>query len=130
MSTMLCAIKRFKASMAGGLSGGIALLGTVLSLAGEPGTSSNASRHPEHWAFQPVSRPAQPAGRDGQWCRNLIDRFVLAKLNQAGLSPSPEADRQILIRRLFFDITGLPPTREDVAEFLADTRIDAYEKLV
>jgi cytochrome c553 len=83
----------------------------------------------KHWAFQPVRAPAVPAVRSA-WARNPIDSFVLAKLEEKGLSPSPEADRRTLIRRLSFDLLGLPPTPEEVADFLADTRPDAYERLV
>ena len=68
--------------------------------------------------------------KDARWVRNPIDRFVLAKLEAEGMSPSPEADRATLIKRLSIDLTGLPPTPEEVDAFVADTDPNAYEKLV
>jgi hypothetical protein len=83
-----------------------------------------------HWSFQPIRRPATPVVRDTAWVRNPIDAFVLAKLEAEKLKPSPEADRITLIRRVILDLTGLPPSPEEVAAFLADQRPDAYERLV
>src|SRR5437867_2705663 len=83
-----------------------------------------------HWAFVPPLRPALPAVKNQSWARNEIDRFVLARLENEGISPSPEADRVTLIRRLSLDLLGLPPSIEDVDAFLADSRPDAYERLV
>ena len=83
-----------------------------------------------HWAFVAPERPAVPAVKGTQWVRNPIDRFVLAKLEAGGMSPSPEADRATLIKRLSIDLTGLPPTPEEVDAFVADTDPKAYEKLV
>jgi cytochrome c553 len=83
-----------------------------------------------HWAFTPPVRPAVPAASRQDWPRNDIDRFVLARLDRAGLAPSPEADRPTLIRRLHADLVGLPPTPEEVDAFVADTDPQAYEKLV
>ena len=77
----------------------------------------------------PPSRPPVPECGP-RWARNPIDRFILARLEAGGLAPSPEADRVTLIRRLSFDLTGLPPTPEEVDAFVADERPDAYEKLV
>jgi hypothetical protein len=83
-----------------------------------------------HWAYVKPVRPALPEVKDKPWCRNSIDYFVAAKRQTAGLSPAPEADRITLIRRLSFDLTGLPPTPEEVQAFVNDSRPDAYEKLV
>ena len=83
-----------------------------------------------HWAFVAPRRPAEPAVKDARWVRNSIDRFVLAKLEAEGMSPSPEADRATLIKRLSIDLTGLPPTLEEVDAFVADTDPNAYEMLV
>ena len=83
-----------------------------------------------HWAFAPPVRPAPPAVQRADWVRNEIDRFVLAKLEAAGLAPSPEADRATLIRRLHADLTGLPPTPAEVDAFVADPRPDWYVSLV
>ncbi len=83
------------------------------------------------WALQPVRRSAGPEIRNPKHqIRNEIDRFVVAKLSDNGLSLSPEADRRTLIRRLYFDLIGLPPTPEEVAAFVADQDANAYEKLV
>jgi hypothetical protein len=84
----------------------------------------------EHWSFQPIARPAIPAVKDTAWCRNDIDRFVLAKLEAAGLEPLPEAGRQTLIRRVTYDLTGLPPTPDEVRAFVNDDSPDAYQNLL
>jgi len=83
-----------------------------------------------HWAFNPPARPRPPAVQQEGWVRNDVDRFVLAAIEQAGLAPSPEADRATLIRRLHADLVGLPPTPEEVDAFIADPRPDAYMVLV
>ena len=82
------------------------------------------------WSLQPVARPAPPEVKDPGWCAGPIDRFVLQGLETAGLRPSKPAGRRTLIRRLSFDLTGLPPTPEEVDAFVADDRPDAYERLV
>jgi cytochrome c553 len=84
----------------------------------------------DHWAYQPVREPAIPPVRDASWPLDPIDRFLLARLESAGLRPGPEADRATLARRLHFDLTGLPPEPEAVAAFVADDRPDATERLV
>lgn len=83
-----------------------------------------------HWAFIPPVRPPLPAVKDKAWVKNAIDAFILERLERAGLKPSPRADRTTLIRRLSFDLRGLPPSLQEVDEFLADNSPDAYEKLV
>ena len=83
-----------------------------------------------HWAFGTLQRPQPPAVNRKAWTRNEIDDFVLARLEREGLSPSAEADKNILLRRVSFDLTGLPPTSEEVAAFLADGSEDAYERVV
>lgn len=82
-----------------------------------------------HWAFVAPQRPALPLSENETWVRNSIDRFVLQKLNEAGMKPSPEADRATLIKRLSIDLIGLPPTPAEVAAFVADSDPQAYEKL-
>ncbi|MBI3861112.1 MAG: PSD1 domain-containing protein [Planctomycetia bacterium] len=82
------------------------------------------------WSFQPVRTPAIPPIRNDHWPAGSIDQFILSRLEAAGLAPSPEADRRILIRRVTFDLTGLPPTPEEIDAFLADDRADAWERLV
>jgi hypothetical protein len=90
-------------------------------------TNKNSAKH---WAFIPPTLPPVPSVRNTRWVRNTIDAFVLARLEKEGLTPSPEADRRTLIRRLSLDLLGLPPSPERVQAFLADTRPDAYERLV
>jgi hypothetical protein len=83
-----------------------------------------------HWSLEPPSRPALPEVAHRRWSRNAIDSFILARLESEGLQPSPQAARQRLIRRVSLDLTGLPPTLEEVKAFLADTSEQAYEKVV
>jgi len=83
-----------------------------------------------HWAFAKPTRPTVPRVKNRAWVKNEIDAFVLAKLEDAGLQPSPRADRVTLIRRLSLDLRGLPPTLAEVDAFLADKAPDAYEQLV
>ena len=90
----------------------------------------DAGNAKSHWSFKKPVRPALLEVRDPSWPRNPIDRFVLARLEKEGLKPSPEADKVTLIRRLSLDLIGLPPTIAEVDAFVADTRPDAYERLV
>lgn len=83
-----------------------------------------------HWSFVPVQRPPLPPVKDAAWPRNAIDYFALSKMESAGLAPSPEADRRTLARRLYLDLTGLPPTPAEVEAFVNDTSAAAYEALV
>src|SRR5262245_7000371 len=82
------------------------------------------------WSFVPPVRPTVPAVKQADRVRNPIDNFILAKLEGKVISPTPEADRRTLIRRVTFDLTGLPPTPAEVDTFLADKSPDAYEKVV
>jgi hypothetical protein len=84
----------------------------------------------EHWSLIAPERPSLPEVQDPSWPRNEIDRFILKRLEQEGLKPAPEADKTTLIRRVTFDLTGLPPTTEEVDAFLADDSPDAYGRLV
>ena len=84
----------------------------------------------EHWAFAPLERPELPIVKDAGWVQTPIDRFVLAALEEEGLAPLPESDRGALIRRLSFDLIGLPPSPAEVAAFERDASPDAYERLV
>jgi hypothetical protein len=86
-----------------------------------------------HWAFQPVKAPALPAAAtpaDAAWIKTPVDNFVLEKLADHGLTPNPAADRRTLIRRVNFDLVGLPPTEAEINAFLSDSSPDAYAKLV
>ena len=82
------------------------------------------------WAFQPVSDPAPPEVKTESWIQSPIDRFVLAKLDKKGLEPASPADQLTLLRRATFDLTGLPPTEEEIAEFVADDSPEAFERVV
>ncbi len=84
----------------------------------------------DHWSFKPVGPVAVPQVADSAWPRDDLDRFILAKLEQAGLHPAPEADRAAWLRRVSFDLTGLPPSPEEVDAFIHDQRSDAYERVV
>jgi hypothetical protein len=84
----------------------------------------------EHWAYQPITRPAIPAIKNTTWHRNDIDRFVLARLEEKQIQAAQPASRQVLIRRVYYDLTGLPPTPADIDEFLNDKSEDALAKLV
>lgn len=90
---------------------------------------AGAERDATWWSLRPLNRPEPPA-TDSTWPRTAIDRFILARLSEKGLRPSREAGRRTLIRRLTFDLHGLPPTPEEVKAFLDDSSPDAYEKLV
>ena len=82
------------------------------------------------WSLQPLRRPALPLVKDTAWVRNPIDAFILAALEAKQLRPAPEADRATLLRRVTFDLTGLPPTPAEIDAFLRDTSADAWEKVV
>ena len=84
----------------------------------------------QHWSFVPPVRPVPPKTKLKSWIKNPIDAFVLEKLEDNHLKPSPEADRRTLIRRVSLDLTGIPPTPKEVSDFLADKSPNAYEKVV
>ena len=88
------------------------------------------AEYEEHWSFIAPKAQAVPDVKQGAWVRNAIDNFILARLEKEGLTPSPEADRRSLIRRVTYDLTGLPPTPEEVKAFLEENAPDAYEKVV
>ncbi|HEY2844760.1 MAG TPA: DUF1549 and DUF1553 domain-containing protein [Bryobacteraceae bacterium] len=109
-----------------------ALLGLVLSagivLTAESDTFTPAQRN--FWSLQPVKKSPLPAVKNQQWIKNPIDSFVLAKLEEAGLQPNAPADRLTLLRRATIDMTGLPPTQEEIQQFLNDKSPNAWEKVV
>ncbi|MDX1935232.1 MAG: DUF1553 domain-containing protein [Capsulimonadales bacterium] len=88
------------------------------------------AEYEKHWSYIPPKRPALPVVKNTRWVRNSIDRFVLARLEAAGLTPAPEADRRTLARRLSLDLIGLPPDPVEVERFVADTSPNYYEKYV
>jgi hypothetical protein len=91
---------------------------------------AEGAEYQRHWAFVAPKRPKLPVPKTKGWARNPIDRFILARLEAAGLKPSPEADRYTLARRVSIDLTGLPPTPEAADRFVNDPSPDAYEKFV
>ncbi|MBX7167893.1 MAG: PSD1 and planctomycete cytochrome C domain-containing protein [Pirellulales bacterium] len=97
---------------------------------GADAESTAANSRALHWAFQPIRPRPLPAVADAAWPRTGIDAFVLARLEQAQIAPSPPADAATLLRRVYLDLVGLPPTADQLEEFLTDTRPDAYERLV
>jgi hypothetical protein len=92
--------------------------------------SEDASANKPYWAFVKPQRSAIPSVKNQDWIRNPVDAFVLAKLEEKGLQPSPPADKRTLLRRVTYDLTGLPPTPEEIKAFMADKSPDAYEKVV
>jgi uncharacterized protein DUF1553/uncharacterized protein DUF1549/concanavalin A-like lectin/glucanase superfamily protein len=88
------------------------------------------ARWETHWAYSPPKRPALPSVKNSTWVRNPIDTFILSRLEREGFKPSPEAERTTLLRRLTFDLTGLPPTTAELDNFVSDISPDAYEKQV
>ncbi len=123
-------IQRFpRVSLAAGLATllfGSSWADDLQSVTEPPITDSDRS----HWSFQPLSRPNPPVTQNANWSRTAIDRFILARLEKEKLSPAGEADRATLLRRLSFDLTGLPPSLELQDEVFADESPDWYERLV
>jgi hypothetical protein len=95
-----------------------------------PGADATAKARLKHWAFRPVRKPPVPAVWDTTWTQTPVDHFILNKLEEEGMRPSRPADRRTLLRRATFDLTGLPPTPEQVAAFEADLSPDAFARVV
>lgn len=91
---------------------------------------AQGAKYDSHWSFVAPQRPAVPELADAEWCKNSIDPFILSILRRENVEPSTEADRATLLRRLFLDLTGLPPTPDEIASFVNDTDPQAYEKWV
>jgi hypothetical protein len=103
---------------------------TALAAPAKPKRVIDLEKERTHWAYQPLWRGEPPQVRDTAWVRNPIDRFLLNKLEEQGLPHAPDADRQVLARRAWFDLLGLPPTPEEVDAFRADVTGDAFDRLV
>jgi hypothetical protein len=84
----------------------------------------------QHWAYQAVKKPAIPSNKNQQWCRTPIDAFILQKLEEKNMVPAPDADKEALLRRATYDLVGLPPTPQEVENFLADKSPNAFVKVV
>lgn len=109
------------------------ILGVAAGLAVQPGRcDAEPADKLDFWSLKPIQRPAPPKieGPSAKWIRTPVDGFILATLREKGLAPSPEADRRTLIRRLYYDLIGLPPAPEEVEAFAVDPDPEAYEKLV
>ena len=87
-------------------------------------------RYDEHWSWRPVTRPAVPAVTNASWARTDVDRFILKEVEAAGLQPAAEAERRVWLRRVCFDLIGLPPTPEQLTAFLNDEKEGSYERVV
>ncbi len=103
---------------------------TAAPKTGGPAAAFNLAERRKHWAFQPLHWGPLPAVRRGDWPLSPVDAFLLAGLEAKGLAPAPDADRRTLIRRVTYDLIGLPPTPAEIDAFLADRRPGAYERLV
>ena len=116
------------------MRGSAFLLGTILCVIAISNCAASekpiSAEDRNHWAFLSPKHSAVPLVKEKGWIRNPIDAFILAELEANKLSHAPEADRSTLLRRLSVDLTGLPPSPEEQARFLADRSPDAYEKLV
>ncbi|MGE5195409.1 MAG: DUF1549 domain-containing protein, partial [Deltaproteobacteria bacterium] len=84
----------------------------------------------QHWSFRPVVEPPEPEVGDSGWVKTPVDRFILSKLDRAGMKPAAPADKRTLLRRATFDLTGLPPSPDEVRSFLADDSPDAFAQVV
>ena len=96
----------------------------------DSGVQPESKTTTDYWAYRPLKRPQVPSINASDWVRNPIDAFILAKLEAHGLTPAAPASKLTLIRRVYYDLTGLPPSPEAVEAFLNDTTPDAYEKLI
>ena len=105
-------------------------LAAGIGLAAEPPQKQFTAQQRAWWAFQKIARPAIPAVQNASWVKTPVDAFVLSKLTEKHLQPSPPADRVSLLRRVTLDLTGLPPTPEEIQGFLADSNPAAYEKAI
>ncbi len=100
------------------------------SIAASDKTFDLAKRKADHWCWQPVRKVAPPSVKNESWPRQPLDRFILARLEEKGLTPSPSANKRTLLRRAYFDLIGLPPKPEDVEAFLKDESPQAFEKVI
>lgn len=102
----------------------------IIEHEGSAHDGQNEDNWKTHWAFQPIADPVPPGVSLANWCKSPIDQFIVAKLEDQNLAPSSPADRRTIIRRVYFDLIGLPPTFEEVERFVQSTDSQAYEKLV
>jgi mono/diheme cytochrome c family protein len=105
-------------------------MGAPIPKASPLASASKLQAAANHWAFQPVKMPALPGAKNSRWIKTPVDAFILSKLQAKKLRPAPEADRRTLIRRVYYDLTGLPPPYGEVCAFVQDKSPDAYSRLV
>jgi mono/diheme cytochrome c family protein len=110
--------------------GGSSITNSSSPVTGGIGVAGAATHGQSFWSFQPVSNPAPPPVKNGAWSHSAIDRFILAKLEDKGLTPAPDADKATLIRRAYFDLIGLPPTPGEIETFINDDRPGAFAALI
>ena len=110
--------------------GVVTMLAAAIDSMKPVGPPSASSKDHAAWVFSPPSTPPVPSTGNSAWIRNPIDAFVLAKLDEKGFSPAPASSKRALMRRVYFDLVGFPPTEEEASAFLNNTAPDAYEKLV
>jgi hypothetical protein len=91
---------------------------------------ADTSRPSEHWAFKPIKMPALPAVKNARWAQSPVDQFIVQKLESRGITPNPSADKRTLIRRATYDLIGLPPSPQEVDEFIKDNSAEAFSKVV
>ncbi len=97
----------------------------------EPSKTAAKADKKAHWAFQPIPKVTPPTPKNAAWCNNAIDKFVLAKLEEKGMLPAPQADKEALLRRVFYDLIGLPPSPLQIEQFVRDPNPDeAYAKVI
>jgi hypothetical protein len=96
----------------------------------EPSKTAAKVDKKAHWAFQPVSKPTPPAVKNASWGTNAIDKFILAKLEEKNMIAAPQADKETLLRRVYYDLTGLPPTPKQIEDFVRDQSPDAYSRVI
>lgn len=113
-----------------GLSIGVVLFASVLVVTAVEPDATPSKAKSDHWAYTPPKQTALPQVRQRDWCRNGIDLFVLSRLEREGLSPSPLAEKEKLLRRVSLDLIGLPPPLDELNLFLADKSLDAFERAV
>ncbi len=107
--------------------GAAVCLGAFVAVAED---ASVAIRSVTHWAFQPLAKPAVPSIRNSEWPKTLLDRFILARLEDAGMQSSPPTDKRTLLRRATFNLIGLPPTPQEIAAFEADGSPHAFDAVI
>src|ERR1700689_5297660 len=107
---------------------GLALSAPLLFAADAPHVFTPAQKN--YWAFQPVKKSPVPAVKNKAWVKTPIDAFILAKLEEKNLQPNPAADKLTLLKRATIDMTGPPPTQEEIQQFLSDKSPDAWDKVV